>query len=141
MHVNINIGEKYFFGKIATISLVKVACKRKLFLIELFLAKSVWDFFAKTRFSSVETIVSEIKDNKPVKTNISIFVFTSIISAFIPPFLLFKGCNQATHNIRNQGFFMTVSSCTQDKTNRHTNHESCFQEKSQCRIALIIVLI
>ena len=56
--------------------------------------------------------------------------FTSIVSAFIPPFLLFKGCNQATHNIRNQGFFIAVSSYTQEKINHHTNHESCFPEKS-----------
>ena len=54
---------------------MKVACKRKLFLIQLFLAKSDWDFFAKHVISSVETVVSEIKDKKPVKTDISIFLF------------------------------------------------------------------
>ena len=80
--------------------------------------------------SSVEMVVSEIKDNKPVKSDISIFCFTSIVSAFIPPFLLFKGRNQAKHNIRNQDFYIAASSSTEDKTNHHTNHESCFQEKS-----------
>ena len=54
---------------------MKVACKRKLFLIKLFLAKSDWDFFAKHVLSSVDTVVSEIKDKKPVKTDISIFLF------------------------------------------------------------------
>ena len=67
MHVNTYIGGKQIvFGKIATMSLVKVACKRKLFLILLFLAKSAWDFLQKHVISYVETVISEIKDNKPI---------------------------------------------------------------------------
>ena len=54
---------------------MKTACKRKLFLIKLFLAKSDWDILQKHVISSVETVVSEIKDKKPVKTVISIFLF------------------------------------------------------------------
>ena len=63
-----------------------------------------------TVISSVEMVVSEIKDNKPVKTDISIILlnFTSIVSAFIPQFLLFKGHNQALHNTRNQNFSMQL---------------------------------
>ena len=53
---------------------MKIACKRKLFLIQLFLAKSAWDFLLKHVISSVERVVSEIKDNKPVETDISIFL-------------------------------------------------------------------
>ena len=87
---------------------MKVACKRKLFLIQLFLAKSAWDFLPKHVISSAETVVSEIKDNKPVKTDIAIFLFTSVVSTFIPQFLLFKGHNQAPHNTRNQDFSLQL---------------------------------
>ena len=100
------------------------------FLMQLFLQNLFGIFLQKHVISSVEMVVSEIKDNKSVKTDISIFVFTLIVSAFIPPFLLFKGRNQATHNIRNKGFFTAVSSYTVGKTNCHTNQESCFQEKT-----------
>ena len=55
--------------------LVKVACKIKLFLIQLFLAKSAWDFFAKICIFIYVTVMSEIKDSKPVKTDISTFLF------------------------------------------------------------------
>ena len=92
------------FGNIATISLLKVACKRKLFLIQLFLAKSAWDFLQKHVISSVETVASEIKDNKPIQTDISIILFYIKSFRIIPQFLLFKGHNQAPHNTRNQDF-------------------------------------
>ena len=87
---------------------MNVACKRKLFLIQLFLAKSAWDFLQKHVISSVETVVSEIKDNKPVKLIFPYFFFTSIVSTFMPHFLLFKGHNQAPHNIRNQDFSLQL---------------------------------
>ena len=47
-------GKLIVFGKIATTSVEKVACKRKL-LIQLFVAKSAWDFLQKHIISSVET--------------------------------------------------------------------------------------
>ena len=67
-------------------------------------------------------VVSEIKGNKPAKTDISIFVF--YINSFrnIPPLLLFKGHNQATHNIRNQGW--VVSGLPGAKVRRGTEHSS-----------------
>ena len=85
-----------------------VACKRKLFLTQLFVAKSAWTFLQNYVISSVETVGSKIKDNKPVKTDISIFLFTPIVSAFIPQIMLFKGHNQAPQNTRNQDFSLQL---------------------------------
>ena len=118
------------FGKIATISLVKVACKRKLFLIQLFLAKSAWDFLQKHVISSVETVVSEIKDNIPVKTDISIFLFYINSFHIYSTIFVIQGPQSGPAQHQQPRFFIAASSSTEDKINHHTNHKSCFQEKS-----------
>ena len=109
---------------------MKVACKRKLFLIKLFLAKSDWDFFLQKHvISSVETVVSEIKDKKPVKTDISIFLFYINSFRIYSTFFVTQWPQLGHAQHRNQDFFIAASSSTEGKTNHHTNHESCFQEK------------
>ena len=91
---------KTFFGNIATTFLVKVACKRKLFLIQMFTAKSALDFF----------FINILNGRKLMKMIfLCFFFFTSKVSAFILPFLLFKGRNQATYNISNQEFSLQLS--------------------------------
>ena len=116
MHVNIYIWGKIFVWKNCN-NIPGESCLQKKALSDtIVLSKICLGFsFPKHVISSVETVVSEIKDNKPVKTIFPYLFFTPIVSAFIPPFLFFTGCNQATHNIRNQGFFIAVSSYTQEK--------------------------
>ena len=110
---------------------MKVACKNRLFLIQLFLAKSDWDFFAKTLISSVETVVSEIKHNKPVKTDISIFLFYINSFRIYSTFFIIQGPQLGHAQHQKPRFFIAASNSSEGKTNHHIiNHESCFQEKN-----------
>ena len=112
MHVRIYIeGKTNSFWKNCN-NIPGESCLQKKALSDtIVLSKICLGFFCIKVISSVETVVSEIKDNKPVKTDTCVFpyfFFTSIGSAFIPPFLLFKGRNQATYNIRNQDFSLQL---------------------------------
>ena len=68
---------------------------------------------------------------------------TLIVSVFIPTFFLFKGRNQATHNIRNQDFSLQLPVLQKTKQTiiLTTNHVSKKSLNADCRIALMIALI
>ena len=95
--------------------------KFKLLLIQftIVLAKSAWNFLQKHVISYVETVVSEIKDNKPDKTDISIIYFYINSFCIYSTIFVIQGPQSGPTQHQKQRFFIAASSSTEDKIYHH----------------------